>query len=241
MMDLEMHKMEKGKRKPHIFLAGDSTMQAYTKDKRPQYGWGERLHEYLDGELLDSYHRLQCVFEQQRCFESERFIIDNCGMAGRSLKSFIRENRHLDIFSNIKAHDWLIIQFAHNDIARDKPERYTPIEELKTYYEIILSAARKQKVNLIVLAPILIDIYSHEEATLHPMVKDIKAYVAQIKTIAAMYDVPFVDVATITKKILNYDLHALGTYYLEDHVHLNMQGANLYAKVIGDAIRQWIG
>lgn len=42
---------KKFERKPVIWLAGDSTMQSYSEESRPQWGWGELLLEKLEAQL----------------------------------------------------------------------------------------------------------------------------------------------------------------------------------------------
>ena len=94
-------------RTPTIFLAGDSTVKTYEDD---QYiaGWGQFLSYFL----------------------GEQIVVKNTAHGGRSARSFINEGRLYDIEGNkftfsqnggnsiadeIKAGDYLFIQFGHND------------------------------------------------------------------------------------------------------------------------------
>ena len=94
-------------RTPTIFLAGDSTVKTYEDD---QYiaGWGQFLSYFL----------------------GEQIVVKNTAHGGRSARSFINEGRLYDIDGNkftfsqnggnsiadeIKAGDYLFIQFGHND------------------------------------------------------------------------------------------------------------------------------
>lgn len=94
-------------RTPVIYLAGDSTVKTYEDD---QYiaGWGQFLSYFL----------------------GEQIVVKNTAHGGRSARSFINEGRLYDIEGNkftfsqnggnsiadeIKAGDYLFIQFGHND------------------------------------------------------------------------------------------------------------------------------
>ncbi len=90
--------------KPTIFLAGDSTVKTYEED---QYiaGWGQYLQAFLN---------------------AENVTVVNKSNGGRSSRSFINEGRlftqsdkkytsYTSIESEIKAGDYLMIQFGHND------------------------------------------------------------------------------------------------------------------------------
>ncbi|MBQ9520836.1 MAG: rhamnogalacturonan acetylesterase [Acholeplasmatales bacterium] len=112
-------------REATIFLAGDSTVKTYSND---QYigGWGQYLDLFLDNNIT----------------------VKNCAQGGRSSRSFINEGRLYDIdgssytFSenggnsiedDIKAGDYLFIQFGHNDddtkAANSLAERMVPLGE----------------------------------------------------------------------------------------------------------------
>lgn len=106
-----------------IFLAGDSTVKTY-KDAQYIAGWGQYLDKFL----------------------TDNVTVKNCAQGGRSSRSFINEGRLYDIegskytFSEnggnsigdeIKAGDYLFIQFGHNDddtkAANSLAERMVPL------------------------------------------------------------------------------------------------------------------
>lgn len=101
--------MEKNKKIPTIFLAGDSTVKTYDKEVFIS-GWGQFLGSFL----------------------SENIKVVNCSNGGRSSRMFINEGRLINIndkeykynFSqndgksiedSIQKGDYLFIQFGHND------------------------------------------------------------------------------------------------------------------------------
>ncbi len=87
---------------PQVFMAGDSTMANKPLDL-PERGWGMVLPQYF----------------------VDPTMIHNQAMNGRSTKSFIDEGRWDKIMGEIKAGDYVIIQFSHNDEKKEDPKRYT--------------------------------------------------------------------------------------------------------------------
>ncbi len=110
---------------PTIFLAGDSTVKTYN-DNQYIGGWGQFLDKFLD----------------------DGITVKNCAQGGRSSRSFINEGRLYDrtnstytfkenngnsIGDEIKAGDYLFIQFGHNDdstkAGNTLAERMVPLGE----------------------------------------------------------------------------------------------------------------
>jgi lysophospholipase L1-like esterase len=83
-----------GPRVPRIHLAGDSTMADKPTDPpNPEHGWGQLLPEFF----------------------SDPTMIVNHAANGRSTRSFITEGRWQALVDALRAGDWVVIQFAHND------------------------------------------------------------------------------------------------------------------------------
>ncbi len=78
--------------KPTLYIIGDSTVR--NDDSTGHRGWGSHLVELLDTSKID---------------------IRNQAMAGRSTRTFIKEGRWTKVISAIKAGDYLIMQFGHNE------------------------------------------------------------------------------------------------------------------------------
>ena len=92
-----------GKRKPVIFMIGDSTMANKSiRDGAPERGWGMMLPGFI----------------------SEDIIVDNHAVNGRSSKSFIDEGRWDAVLKKMKEGDYVVIQFGHND-EKPKEDRHT--------------------------------------------------------------------------------------------------------------------
>lgn len=85
-----------------IFIAGDSTAQTYGTRQYPQTGWGQMLP----------------------CGLAPDVRVENRAMGGRSTRTFIGEGRWDRLMADLKPGDTVLIQFAHNDANREKPERF---------------------------------------------------------------------------------------------------------------------
>ncbi|WP_037889934.1 rhamnogalacturonan acetylesterase [Streptomyces viridochromogenes] len=94
-----------------LYIAGDSTAAQKYADAAPETGWGMALPFFLHKDRPVANHAVN----------------------GRSSKSFIDEGRLDVILGEIKAGDFLIIQFGHNDAKREDPARYT--EPWSTYQD----------------------------------------------------------------------------------------------------------
>lgn len=106
------------KRPVRIFMAGDSTMALKPLYKMvydsisgdslrelfPERGWGQLLPEYFDTNV----------------------IIEDYAQNGRSSRTFIEQGWWQKIIDNVQPGDYVVIQFGHNDSAKDRPDRYTP-------------------------------------------------------------------------------------------------------------------
>ncbi|MEC5396258.1 GDSL-type esterase/lipase family protein [Uliginosibacterium sp. H1] len=78
-----------------IYVVGDSTASNYESKVAPREGWGQRFHEKLKN--------------------GANAQVLNLAQSGRSSRSFINEGWFQLVKDNIKAGDYLFIQFGHND------------------------------------------------------------------------------------------------------------------------------
>lgn len=80
---------------PTFFLVGDSTVKS--GGTNGAIGWGERLSSF---------------------FDTSKINVVNHAMGGRSSRTFFTEGRWEKVLSQMKAGDFVIIQFGHNDGGR---------------------------------------------------------------------------------------------------------------------------
>lgn len=261
--------MMKCSKKPVIWLAGDSTLQSYSEEKRPQWGWGEKVAELLEetdaGESsqIRMFHREDSPFEQQKRYEGSRFIVDNCAMAGRSSKTFREEGRLKDIENHIQEGDYLLIQFGHNDAGAGKPERYVPLEGFRDSLAHYVNVALSHGATPILLSSIVLcpgkESETGEAGEISRLLPDygkiMEAYAKDL-TEQREVEIPYIDMNRLTGEWLKEQyINPRGggataaessmqespqDLYLPDHVHLVEKGALEYAQLAVDKLRRII-
>jgi len=88
-----------------IHLMGDSTMaEKNLENGNPERGWGMMFQNFLDSGAQ----------------------VINYAQNGRSTKSFIDLGLWDKVKANLKAGDYVFIEFGHNDAKEDDPARYAP-------------------------------------------------------------------------------------------------------------------
>src|SRR5688500_12121902 len=92
-----------GKKKITIWMCGDRRMSIKERRAYPATGRGMPFVHFGDSTVK----------------------IENHARNGRSTKTFISEGRWEAVIKNVKAGDYVFIQFGHNDESKDKGERYT--------------------------------------------------------------------------------------------------------------------
>lgn len=92
-------------RKPVLYIVGDSTVCDFPDETIAyrRYGYGAVIGEYLD---------------------LTRISVCNLALSGRSSRSFLKEKEYKTLVNDLKAGDYLLIGFGHND-EKAEEERYT--------------------------------------------------------------------------------------------------------------------
>ena len=115
-----------------IFMAGDSTMATKEVKDWPETGWGMPF----------------------AIFFNDDYAVDNHAMNGRSTRTFISEGRWQAIADQLKAGDYVFIQFGHNDESITKVDRYTTPEQYQANLTRFVREVRAKKAEPILLSPI---------------------------------------------------------------------------------------
>jgi len=104
---------------PTVFLVGDSTVT--DQPSEPAAGWGQMLPRFFKPEVAVANH----------------------AESGETLKSFIAELRLAKVLSQLRAGDYLFIQFGHNDQKRQWPQTYAEAHSTyKAYLRVYIAEAR---------------------------------------------------------------------------------------------------
>lgn len=107
------------KRHITVWMIGDSTMAIKSQNKHPETGWGMPFASFF----------------------KEEVVVKNHAKNGRSTKSFKNEGLWKEVYENLKAGDYVFIQFGHNDEKVDKPNVGVTLEQfeanLREYVELV--------------------------------------------------------------------------------------------------------
>lgn len=214
--------------KTTIHLIGDSTManKEGTPEENPERGWGQVLSQFFDSSIE----------------------VINYAINGRSTKSFISEGRWKEVCQNLKKGDYVLIQFGHNDQKNNDPSRYT--NPTGSYYynlKKFVVESREKGATPILLTSIVRRSFN-ENGTL----EDTHGiYPLMVRQLANDLNVDFIDHLYLTEKIVSelgpdkskriYLWVNPGEYQRfpdgkQDDTHLNLDGANLYSKLVASEL-----
>jgi lysophospholipase L1-like esterase len=211
----------------HIFWAGDSTVACNKFNTFPQTGIAQAFDRYT----------------------KEDVVIYNHAVNGRSTKSFIDESRLAPIYDEITKGDFLFIQFGHNDEKINDPSRYTdPHGEFVTNLGKFVNVARNKGAYPLFITSVERRLFD-ENGKLKP--SEHTEYVKGMKEAAEKFDVPVVDLFTMSRDFLEKTGdEASKKYYMNlapgeatwapegkiDNSHLKYEGAMLYAGMIAKGL-----
>ena len=122
------------KKKIKVWMIGDSTMCVYESSRAPLTGWGMPFVNYFDSTVE----------------------IDNRARGGRSTRTFISEGRWKPIADSLREGDYVLIQFGHNDEAKEEKykDRYTPVPDYKTNLIKFITESRSKNAIPILITPV---------------------------------------------------------------------------------------
>ena len=206
---------------PTVYIAGDSTV--VDQDKEPWAAWGQMLPVFFGPGVS----------------------IANNAESGETIKSFVGERRLAKVESTWKKGDYLLIQFAHNDM---KMPGGVPIPEYKQIMQRYISDARAAGVT-----PILVTAMNRRnfnpDGSIQPTLGE---YPQATRDVAAQEHVALIDLNAMSKTIFEAlgeqgTIHAFVQYAantfpgqtteLKDNTHFNSYGAYELARAIVQSIR----
>jgi lysophospholipase L1-like esterase len=149
-----------------VYLAGDSTMADKAVKAFPETGWGMPFHAFFDSSVT----------------------VKNIAKNGRSTKSFIAEGLWSSITDNLKAGDYVLIQFGHNDEVPTKAT-YTPEVDFEANLVRFITETRSKNG-----VPVLITPVARRKFDKDGKVQGTHdAYAALVRTVAQEQNVPLID------------------------------------------------
>ncbi|MCD8206355.1 MAG: pectinesterase family protein [Bacteroidales bacterium] len=213
-------------------LMGDSTMADKDLSKQnPERGWGQRLPADLDTNV----------------------VVVNYAKNGRSTKSAISEGIWDNVKNDLKAGEYLFIEFGHNDAKDEDSTRYAPAfglytENLKTFAQHALSVGAKP----IIFSPLMRRQFN-KDGELN--VNGHGDYPEAARKVAEELGIPFIDAKTISQEWLqSIGDEASIPYYMwvepgtnplhpdgkQDDTHTNERGAKKIVELLLPAIIETI-
>lgn len=215
-----------GKEPVTVFLAGDSTMAPKQENKRPETGWGEQL---------------------QKHFDPSKVRIDNRALNGRSTKTFIAEGRWQALIDSVKAGDYVLVEFGHNDQPKEKAS-HTPPDDFRRNLERFVAEVRAKRATPVLLTPVMRRRFD-ERGVFYDTHAD---YPDIVRRVAAEQKVALIDMHRLSEKVLvKYGPDESRKLFLqlkagehpnypqgvEDNTHFSPLGAEIMAGLAADAFR----
>ena len=197
-------RIEKDDKVPTLFTAGDSTVG--DPRRGPGGNWPTQLCQFLKPGIA----------------------LCNSAEGGETSKSFITGQRMDKVLSQMKAGDFFLIQFAHNDSKPQWPQTYTePATTFKAYLGVYLAETRRRGATLVLVTPM--ERRSNGD-TVGPWARAMREFAAENK-------VPLIDQWAMSKEMWTALGSNVGTAF-NDQTHLSGYGGYLLSKLIVRGIKQ---
>ena len=206
-----------------VYLAGDSTV---TDQKlEPWSSWGQILPRFL----------------------GDGVVISNHAESGETFAGFYGERRFEKIFSQMKAGNYLFIQFAHNDMKR-RGEGIGPFESYKKYIEETIDNTRKHEG-----IPVLVTSMHRRSFKNGKIVNTFGDYPAAMRLVAKEKNVALIDLNRMSEIMFNamgeegskaaFVHYPAGSFLnqpkaLADNSHFSPYGAYQLAKCVIEGIKE---
>jgi lysophospholipase L1-like esterase len=166
------------KKKIKLYLIGDSTMCEYETSRAPLTGWGMPFKYFFDSTVS----------------------IDNRAKGGRSTRTFISENRWQPIADSLHEGDYVLMQFGHNDEAKEEKykDRYTPVADYKINLIKFIEESRAKKAIPVLITPVTRMRFDKEGK----IEETHKEYSAAVWEVGKQLNVPVIDLDAKSRELL---------------------------------------
>ncbi len=224
-----------GKKKPTVFLTGDSTVKNADRDEDGMWGWGSQAYT---------------VFDADKC------TVINAAKAGRSTRTFLNEGRWDAVYNSIEPGDYVLIQFGHNDIGpidsqKERGIIATSADTCHVYhlagngqYEVVYSFGWYLKKFIGDVrekggTPVLVSLTPRNEWPGGKVERRNDTYGRWYRDVARETGVEFLDLHNITADALDrMGQEKARAMFNHDHTHTSLAGARLNAQGIAKGLRR---
>lgn len=210
-----------------IYLIGDSTVCDQDIKRYPVTGWGTPFANYFVPGVK----------------------IDNRAKGGRSTRTFLEENRWQPIADSLKPGDYVLMQFGHNDEAKEPQyaARYTPVPDYKRNLIKFITESRAKQAYPILITPVSRRVFKADTAQ-----ETHTEYTAAVFEVGKQYQVPVIDLdkksrelyqqmGEVRSKLLFMELdpaeHPIYPLGRHDNTHFNDYGARIMAEIVLNEIK----
>lgn len=195
-----------------IAIAGDSTVESYTKPEIA--GWGQVIGKYF----------------------KDNAEIKNFAKSGRSTKTFIAEKRWEKLLESKPK--YILLQFGHNDShGKGKPESTDAATEYKDFLRKYSDEAKAAGAQIIFVSPMHRRTFNKDGK----LTMELLPYVNAMKEIAAEKNIPFIDLYTSSGEFISRLGDANSAYLscsLQDRTHFSPKGAAKMAELVVEGLKK---
>lgn len=225
----------------HIFMAGDSTMA-----DKPFY---KNVTDSFTGEITQEVFLERGWGMMLPEFFTDNVIVKNFAKNGRSSSTFISEGLWSQLIQEVQKGDYVVIQFGHNDAAKEKKERYTTPEDYRKNLVKFVDEVRAKGGYPIICTSVMRRKFDADGQIVdtHGVYPVISCEVARDKNI------PLIDMQKQTEDWLNSEGMAKSKQFfhkfapgvsklfprgLDDNTHFNEKGARIAASFFVDGLKK---
>lgn len=185
-----------------VFLLGDSTVT--DQPKEPYNSWGQMFTRFF----------------------GPKVAIANHADSGESIKSSLGARRIKKVLASLKAGDYVLVQFGHNDMKDKDPNA---LAKYKANFQQLIDDVRAKGAH-----PVLVTSMERKAGVKQPTLRD---YPDTVRSIAEEKDVPLIDLNVMSVTLYK----ALGDHLdaaFQDGSHHNAYGSYLLANCVVEGIRE---
>lgn len=134
---------------------------------------------------------------------------------------FFEEGRWKEVLSTLEKNDLVLIQFGHNDAAKDKPERYVDIPGYKDFLRMYVKETRAKGAVPILITPVTRN-YPWKDGKLGSAHGE---YPQAVKDVAKELNTPVIDLTSISATFFT----TKGNEFVSKHYFMNLDSAKYEA------------
>ena len=242
-VELPVYDVKREEGKPVVFITGDSTVKNVDRDKDGMWGWASQAG---------------------MIFDDTKITYTNVAVSGRSARNYISERRWEKVYNSLQPGDFVLLQFGHNDISpiNDKKERgaipgtkdtchvykmekdgrYELVYSFGWYLKKMIDDTREKGAT-----PILLSLPPRNLWIDGKIERRNDTYGKWYREVVEQTGVEFIDVHNISADFLDKKFASksaekskakASTYFVRDHTHTSLTGAQMNARSVAKGLRQ---